>query len=157
MNRGFYETGAEFCDKTITEDKRNNEMNTSYSSKINRVIKTTSKELPDPQIPQLPVSFDSGHGSAWSYSPEFWLEIQSDLQQELIEDLVKCDLEYLVYEIMDSVKSMVVCRGCFSYDATSLKVVNLCKKFFIHHFIVSDGNLSIVDVNGFLSGFVTFD
>lgn len=123
----------------------------------NEILRIPSAALPDTRIPQLPirVDFDS---PVRNYPPEFWLVVPIDKQQALIEAFEKHGMEYIIYEITDSApkKSIAVCRW-LSYQDTEPKVIEICKTLFIDDFIVSDGGLSSVDVNGDLQGFFYFD
>ena len=116
-----------------------------------------SSALPDARHSQFPirVDFDSSVGN---YPPEFWLVVPTDKQQALIEEFEKHGMEYIIYEISDSFpqKSVAVCRWT-SYQDTERKVIEICKTLFIEDFVVSDGGLSSVDVNGDLKGFIYFD
>lgn len=123
----------------------------------NEILRIPSAALPDTRIPQLPirVDFDS---PVRNYPPEFWLVVPIDKQQALIEAFEKNGMEYIIYEITDSApkKSIAVCRW-LSYQDTEPKVIEICKTLFIDDFIVSDGGLSSVDVNGDLQGFICFE
>ena len=124
---------------------------------MNEVKKIPSSALPDARQPQLPirVDFDS---PVRNYPPEFWLVVPTDKQQALIEEFEKHGMEYIIYEISDSFpqKSVAVCRWT-SYQDTERKVIEICKTLFIEDFVVSDGGLSSVNVNGYLQGFINFD
>lgn len=124
---------------------------------MNEIIKIPSAALPDARLPQLPirVGYDP---PVRSYPPEFWLAVPTDKQQILIEEFERHEMEYIIYEISDSVpkKSIAVCRR-LSYQDTEPKVIEICKTLFIEDFVVSDGGLSSVNVNGDLKGFICFD
>ena len=124
---------------------------------MNEILKIPSSVLPDARQPQLPirVDFDS---PVRNYPPEFWLVVPTDKQQALIEEFEKHGMEYIIYEISDSFpqKSVAVCRWT-SYQDTERKVIEICKTLFIEDFVVSDGGLSSVDVNGDSKGFINFD
>lgn len=123
----------------------------------NEILKITSAALPDARMPQLPirVDFDS---PVRDYPPEFWLVVPTDKQQALIEEFERHEMEYIIYEISDSVpkKSIAVCRR-LSYQDTEPKIIEICKTLFIDDFVVSDGGLTSVNVNGDLKGFICFD
>ena len=124
---------------------------------MNEVLKILSSALPDARHSQFPirVDFDS---PVRNYPPEFWLVVPTDKQQALIEEFEKHLMEYIIYEISDSIphNSVAVCRWS-SYQDTVPKVINICKTLFIDEFVVSDGGLSTVNVNGDLQGFFCFD
>lgn len=124
---------------------------------MNEILKIPLSALPDARQPQLPirVDFDS---PVRNYPPEFWLTVPTDKQQALIEEFEKHGMEYFIYEISDFFpqKSVAVCRWT-SYQDTEPKVIEICKTLFIEDFVVSDGGLSSVDVNGDLQGFLCFD
>lgn len=123
----------------------------------NEIRKIPSATLPDARHPQLPirVGFDP---PVRDYPPEFWLVVPTDKQQALIEEFERTEMEYIIYEICDSVpkKSIAVCRW-LSYQDTEPKVIEICKTLFIEDFVVSDGGLTSVNVNGDLKGFICFD
>lgn len=123
----------------------------------NEIRKIPSAALPDARMPQLPirVDFDS---PVRDYPPEFWLVVPADKQQALIEEFERHEMEYIIYEISDSVpkKSIAVCRR-LSYQDTEPKIIEICKTLFIDDFVVSDGGLTSVNVNGDLKGFICFD
>ena len=120
---------------------------------MNEIIKIPSSALPDAQQPQFTIEYPMRR-----YPPEFWLEVPIDKQQALIEELEKHGMEYFIYEISDSFPktSVAVCRWT-SYQDTEPKVIEICKTLFIEDFVVSDGSLSSVDVNGDLQGFICFE
>ena len=124
---------------------------------MNEFLKILSSALPEARQPQLPirVDFDS---SVRNYPPEFWLAVPTDKQQALIEEFERTEMEYIIYEISDSVpkKSIAVCRW-LSYQDTEPKVIEICKTLFIEDFVVSDGGLNTVNVNGDLQGFICFE
>ena len=124
---------------------------------MNEFLRILSSALPEARQPQLPirVDFDS---SVRKYPPEFWLAVPTDKQQALIEEFERTEMEYIIYEISDSVpkKSIAVCRW-LSYQDTEPKVIEICKTLFIEDFVVSDGGLSTVNVNGDLQGFICFE
>ena len=124
---------------------------------MNEFLRILSSALPEARQPQLPirVDFDS---SVRNYPPEFWLAVPTDKQQALIEEFERTEMEYIIYEISDSVpkKSIAVCRW-LSYQDTEPKVIEICKTLFIEDFVVSDGGLSTVNVNGDLQGFICFE
>ena len=124
---------------------------------MNEFLKILSSALPEARQPQLPirVDFDS---SVRNYPPEFWLAVPTDKQQALIEEFARTEMEYIIYEISDSVpkKSIAFCRW-LSYQDTEPKVIEICKTLFIEDFVVSDGGLSTVNVNGDLQGFICFE
>lgn len=124
---------------------------------MNKVLKISSSVLPNAQQPQLPIRVDYVHPEE-NYPPEFWLEVPTDKQQALIEEFERNEMEYIIYEISDSFpqKSVAVCRWT-SYQDTKPKVIDICKTLFIEDFVVSDGGLSTVNVNGDLKGFFCFD
>lgn len=124
---------------------------------MNEILKIPSSALPDARQPQLPIRVDNVHHEQ-NYPPEFWLVVPNDKQQALIEAFEKHRMEYIIYEISDSFpqKSVAVCRWT-SYLDTGPKVIEICKTLFIDDFIVSDGGLSSVDVNGDLQGFIGFE
>lgn len=123
----------------------------------NEILRIPSATLPDARMPQLTIRVDYVHPEQ-NYLPEFWLVVPTDNQQALIEEFEKHGMEYIIYEISDSVpqKSVAVCRWT-SYRDTEPKVMEICKTLFIDDFVVSDGGLSSVDVNGDLQGFFYFD
>lgn len=124
---------------------------------MNEILKIKSSALPDARLPQLPMRVDLDT-QVRNYPPEFWLAVSSDKQQSLIEEFERHEMEYIVYEISDSVpkKSVAVCRW-LSYQDTVPKVIEICKTLFIDDFVVSDGGLTSVNVNGDLQGFICFD
>ena len=124
---------------------------------MNEVQKILSSALPDARQPQLPIRVDLD-SPVRNYPPEFWLVVPTDKQQTLIEEFEKHGMEYIIYEISDSFpqKSVAVCRWT-TYQDTEPKVIEICKTLFIEDFVVSDGGLSSVDVNGDLKGFFCFD
>lgn len=124
---------------------------------MNEIIKIHSAALPNAQQPQLPIRIDFEHPMG-SYPPEFWLSIPTDKQKSLMEEFENNGLEYLIYKLSDTAppKSIAVCRG-LSFRETEAIVIEICRKLFIDDFIVSDGGLSSVDVNGDLQGFICFD
>lgn len=75
----------------------------------------------------------------------------------MIEELERNEMEYIIYEIPESVPktSIAVCRW-LSFQETEPKVIEICKTLFIDDFVVSDGGLSSVNVNGDLQGFYYF-
>ncbi|MBD5243063.1 MAG: hypothetical protein HDS60_03125 [Barnesiella sp.] len=123
----------------------------------NEILRIPSAALPDTRIPQLPIRIDFEHPER-NYPPEFWLTVPTEKQQELIEEFDNYGMEYIIYEVSDSFpqKSVAVCRWT-SYQDTERKVIEICKTLFIDDFIVSDGGLSSIDVNGDLHGFIYFD
>lgn len=124
---------------------------------MNEILKIQSKAFPDARLPQLPIRVDFDH-PVRNYPPEFWIAISTDKQQALIEEFEKQEMEYIIYDIYDSIpkKSVVVCRW-LTYQDTEPKVIEICKTLFIDDFIVSDGGLTSVNVNGDLQGFICFD
>lgn len=124
---------------------------------MNEILKIKSSALPDAQQPQLPICSDFAK-QPQSYPPEFWLEIPTDNQAVLIHEFEKYEMEYLIFEITDTVppKSLAVCRW-LTYQASVQKVIEICKKLFIDNFIVSDGSLTSVNLNGDLQGFICLD
>lgn len=124
---------------------------------MNDIIKIKYSALPDARLPQLPirVNFDS---PVRDYPPEFWLVVPTDKQQALIEEFERSEMEFIIYEISDSVpkKSIAVCRW-LSYQDTEPKIIEICKTLFIDDFVVSDGGLTSVNVSGDLKGFICFD
>lgn len=125
---------------------------------MNEILKIKSKGLPDISVPQLPLPIGL-NPPLKSYPPEFWLEIATDRQHEMIEELEKKALEYIVYDVEDSfpLKSVVVCRSWLPYIEMERIVMDICNTFFIGRFVVSDGSLSTVSADGDLKGFVSFD
>ena len=123
----------------------------------NEILRIPSAALPDTRIPQLPIRIDFEHPER-NYPPEFWLTVPTEKQQELIVEFDNYGMEYIIYEVSDSFpqKSVAVCRWT-SYQDTERKVIEICKTLFIDDFIVSDGGLSSIDVNGDLYGFIYFD
>ena len=123
----------------------------------NEILRIPSAALPDTRIPQLPIRIDFEHPER-NYPPEFWLVVPTDKQQALIEEFDKQGIEYIIYEISDSFpqKYVAVCRWN-SYQDTEPKVIEICKILYIEDFVVSDGGLSSVDINGYLQGFINFD
>lgn len=124
---------------------------------MNEILKIPSAALPDARLSQLPIRCDFEHPER-NYPPEFWLAVPTDKQQPLIEEFERREMEYIVYEISDSSPKMsvAVCRW-LSYQDTAPKVIEICKTLFIEDFVVSDGGLSTVNVNGDLQGFICFD
>ena len=124
---------------------------------MNEVKKIPLSALPDARQPQLPIRVDLD-SPVRNYPPEFWLVVPTDKQQALIEEFEKHGMEYIIYEISDSFpqKSVAVCRWT-SYQDTERKVIEICKTLFIEDFVVSDGGLSSVNVNGDSKGFINFD
>lgn len=124
---------------------------------MNEILRIKSSALPDARLPQLPIRVDLD-APVRNYPPEFWLAVPTDKQQILIEELERNEMEYIVYEISDSFpkKSVAVCRW-LSYKDTEPKVIEICKALFIDEFVVSDGGLTSVNVNGDLQGFICFD
>lgn len=124
---------------------------------MNDIIKIKYSALPDARLPQLPirVDFDS---PVRDYPPEFWLVVPTDKQQALIEEFERSEMEFIIYEISDSVpqKSIAVCRW-LSYQDTEPKIIEICKTLFIADFVVSNGGLTSVNVSGDLKGFICFD
>lgn len=124
---------------------------------MNDIIKIKYSALPDARLPQLPirVDFDS---PVRDYPPEFWLVVPTDKQQALIEEFERSEMEFIIYEISDSVpkKSIAVCRW-LSYQDTEPKIIEICKTLFIDDFVVSNGGLTSVNVSGDLKGFICFD
>ena len=124
---------------------------------MNEVQKILSSAVPDVRQPQLPIRVDDD-SPVRNYPPEFWLVVPTDKQQALIEEFERTEMEYIIYEISDSVpkKSIAVCRW-LSYQDTEPKVIEICKTLFIEDFVVSDGGLSTVNVNGDFQGFICFE
>lgn len=124
---------------------------------MNDIIKIKYSALPDARLPQLPirVDFDS---PVRDFPPEFWLVVPTDKQQALIEEFERSEMEFIIYEISDSVpkKSIAVCRW-LSYQDTEPKIIEICKTLFIDDFVVSNGGLTSVNVSGDLKGFICFD
>lgn len=120
-------------------------------------MKISNSALPDILQRQFQICIDSENQEGY-YPPEFWIAITTDKQEILIAELEKQGLEYIIYEITDSIppKSIAVCR-CRSYRDTELAIIETCKTLLIDDFVVSDGGLSSVDVNGDLQGFICFD
>jgi len=127
---------------------------THYIINMNEIIKIKSDGLPNIQIPQhsLPEGMKS-------YPAEFWLEISTEKQHEMIDALCEANLEYIAYEIEDSLplKSLVICRSLLPYSETERIIKNICNKLQIDEFVISDGSLSSVSANGDLQGFISFD
>ena len=123
----------------------------------NEILKIPSAVIPDTRMPQLPIRIDFDHLYR-NYSPEFWLVVPTDKQQALIEEFENMEMEYIIFEISDSIpqKSVAVCRW-LSYQDTEPKVIEICKTLFIDEFVVSDGGLSTINVKGDLKGFLCFD
>lgn len=113
--------------------------------------------LPDARLPQLSIRLDF-ESPIQRCLPEFWLVVPTDEQLNLIEEFEKRGMEYIIYEICDSVppKTIAVCR-LSTYHYTAPIVIEICKELLIDDFIVSDGGLSSVNVNGDLQGFFCFD
>lgn len=124
---------------------------------MNDIINIKYSALPDARLPQLPIRVDLD-APVRNYPPEFWLAVPYDKQQAMIEEFERNEMEYIVYEISDSFpkKSVAVCRW-LSYQDTAPKVIEICKTLFIDDFVVSDGGLTSVNVNGNLQGFICFD
>lgn len=124
---------------------------------MNEILKIPSSALPDARQPQLPIRVGYVHHEQ-NYLPEFWLVVPTDNQQALIEEFERHEMEYIVYEISDSIppESVAVCRW-WSYQETVPKVIEICKTLFIDDFVVSDGGLTSVNANGDLHGFICFD
>lgn len=123
----------------------------------NEILKIPSAAIPNVRVPQLPIRCDFEHPEK-NYPPEFWITIPTDKQQDLIGEFDNYGMEYIIYEVSDSSpkKSVAVCRW-LSYQDTEPKVIEICKTLFIDDFVVSDGGLSTVNVNGDLKGFLCFD
>lgn len=124
---------------------------------MNEILRIMSSALPDARLSQLPIRCDFDNPER-NNPPEFWLAVSTDKQQTLIEEFERYEMEYIVYEISDSFpkKSVAVCRW-LSYKDTEPKVIGICKTLFIDDFVVSDGGLTSVNVNGDLQGFICFD
>lgn len=124
---------------------------------MNEILRIKSSALPDARHAQLPLRLDI-HDSPKSYPPEFWLEIPTDNQAMLIHEFEKHEMEYLIFEITDSVplRSVAVCRWSTYQDAVQ-KVIEICKSLSINDYVVSDGGLTSVNINGDLQGFICFD
>lgn len=124
---------------------------------MNEILKIKSSALPDARLSQLPIRCNLEHPEQ-SYPPEFWFEIPTDEQSALVDEFEKHGMEYLIYEITDSEpsKTIAVCRSS-TYQYTAPIVIEICKELLIDDFIVSDGGLSTVNVNGDLQGFFCFD
>ena len=125
---------------------------------MNDIIRTKSGRFPNASVPQLPLPIGCNTPMT-SFPPEFWLEISTDRQQAMIDELKKNHLEYIVYEIEDSspLKSMIVCRCLRPYFETERIIRDICNKLQIDEFIVSDGSLSSVSAKGDLQVFISFD
>lgn len=127
---------------------------------MNEIIKITAKALPNAQLPQLPLPIPPlDEEPIKAYPPEFWLSIQTKQQQSLIREFEDNGLEYLIYEIVDSVPaiSKAVCRSWLSYVETKAIVEEICHNMGVDGFVVSDGCLASVNANGDFQGFICFD
>ncbi|WP_303644580.1 hypothetical protein [Bacteroides caecimuris] len=127
---------------------------------MNEIIKITAKALPNAQLPQLPLPIPPlDEEPIKAYPPEFWLSIHTKQQQALIKEFEDNGLEYLIYEIVDSVPaiSKAVCRSWRSYIETEAIVEEICHKMRVDGFVVSDGCLASINANGDFKGFIYVD
>lgn len=127
---------------------------------MNEILKITSKAIPNAQQPQLPLpAADLDSQPTIAYPPEFWISIPTGQQQRLIEEFEANDLEYRIYEIVDSYlsESKAVCRSWKPYPDTAEILLEICNRLSIDGYIVSHGGLTSVDANGELTAYICFD
>lgn len=123
---------------------------------MNEIIKINDLTSPNLSESYLPVELKEGE---IIYAPEFWIEIPTTMQSELITLFKQYRVSYIIFEMtgIEPSVSIAVCRYSPTYNESLTIVQKICKQMGIDKIIVSDGGISTIDSDGELINFISQD
>lgn len=123
---------------------------------MNEIIKINDLTSPNLTESYLPIKLADG---GVMYAPEFWIDVPTTKQRELISLFKQYRVDYIVFE-MTGVKpsvSMAVCRFSNAFNTSFPVIQKVCKRIGIDNIIVSDGGITTIDSDGELINYISMD